>query len=398
MRNFLPPGRTDVLALDLETTGLQAADPNQEVTLLGLADRTGVGVVDWRSLSQEDRAYVFARFRERKLTAFNVVFDSAWIERERVAVESGQPWRAHLALTLDTERMFVWEMCSLVLFRYLANEGFHGQTWNLAALQELLGWPPDGQKAWLKDALKKHKLIKDEMWKLVDLEPEQFAIYCGIDADAAYQGYQYLADTCRRLGKIGSTSARFHKTCVLPEIQQLVRQQLRGIQINTEKLQQYRAKLAGEIEVGVADFLNHPECKPHVSAWNEAATLDHLDREPEKLTKTGKVSVRWQKWDKKRQIINNTQHFNVNSTQHLAWLFFDKLKYEPAKLTATGAPAVSKDVLPQYGEPGRVLAGVKKKIKELSYVDACLAACIGGVLHPQMKGCGTVSGRLAGGS
>lgn len=385
---LLPLGSRDILAIDLETTGLDASDLSCHITTVGLADAGQAVAFDYRTLTDEDRRYLFDRLRERKLTAFNVMFDAAWLWREVNLLEGREIW--------DGRGWLNWECDTYALYFYVANEGFDNQKWSLESMQQdVLGWPDDGQKAWLKAALQRHGLTKDRMWELADREPEQFMRYCALDAEAHLQAYDELANQCRRLGDLGKGIVKWHKLYLLNETRWLIQQQLRGISIDTERLERYAETLRAKIREGHETLA----ALPAVAAANETLKQAYREQwaaaEPPQLTKTGKVSARWQAWAAKE---HDYPTLNVDSPKQMAWLFFDVLGYEPAKLTETGAPAVSKDVLPLYGEVGTTLAKIKKLQKELQYVDACLAVTRDGVLHPMMKNVGTVTGRLSAGS
>jgi DNA polymerase I-like protein with 3'-5' exonuclease and polymerase domains len=113
--------------------------------------------------------------------------------------------------------------------------------------------------------------------------------------------------------------------------------------------------------------------------------------------------------------IQNARHLNPNSTQQMAELFFNQIyttqptadgkrfeiyegsnKIAEAEFTPTGRPAVQKKLLPLLGPVGKLLFSSNVLRKELSYVDACVAKLRDGVIHPQFRVHGTVTGRLGG--
>lgn len=375
----LPAGdRTSLLALDLETTGTDPSHPDFAIIGIGLADSRGVTYLDWRHLDSGAREYLYARLHERRLTAFNVLFDGAALQA------AGLGW-------LD------WRVCSFGLFRQLATEGFDGQRWNLEALQrEVLGWE-GSNKADLEALLARHKLKKDTMAQLADLEPEPFGRYCGLDAEAAWQAVGVFDRVLDDLGQPGVALRRYHKEEFMTEVRLLAEQQLRGLAIDVPRLQAYRDQLAHRIEAGTAAWLAMPEVAPAVGAYNLAVVAEHRSRQPEQHTKTGTVAARWTTWERKLSELEAGQHFNPRSRAQLAWLFFDKLGYAPLKFTDAGAQSTDKEVLPFLGTPGKHLSGVRKMEKELGYVEAGFAKQRDGVLHVAMKEVGAVTGRLAGG-
>ncbi len=375
----LPSGdRRSLLALDLETNGNDPSHPDFAVVGIGLSNTLGVTYLDWRHLDDEARAYLYARLKERPLTAFNVLFDGAALQ----AV--GMGW-------LD------WRVCTFGLFRQLATEGFDGQRWSLETLQnEVLGWPGSNKTA-LTALLAKHRLKKENMSCLADLEPEEFGRYCALDAEAAWQAVFEFDKVLDKLGRPGEVLRRYHKEEFMTEVRLLAEQQLRGLTIDVPKLQAYRDQLASRIVEGTASWLAMPEVAPAVAEYNAAVVAEHRRTEPAQTTKQGTVAARWTNWERKLRELETGQHFNPRSRAQLAWLFFDKLDYTPLKFTDAGAKSVDKEVLPFLGAPGKHLSGVRKLEKELSYVEAGLAKQRDGTLHVACKSVGAATGRLAGG-
>jgi hypothetical protein len=378
---IFPEGETSILAIDLETTGTDPTEPDFAIVGIGLADKTGCYYIPYDVLDQESLDYLAAHVQSRPCTSFNVLFDGM------VLLACGWGW-------------LNWAMCSFGLFRQLATEGYDGQRWNLETLcRDVLGWPSaENNKAHLASLLGKHGLKKEEMWKLAELEPQAFGEYCAIDAEAHYQAFFALADATYDLpDEVGATLRSYHKNEFLNEVWLLARQQLRGLVINEPKLRKYRGETTDQIEDGLQAFYKNDEVAPALLDFNEQIVAEHRAHEPAATRKDGQPSVLWERWRDKLHIIKTQMHFNAGSGQQLAWLFFEKLGKTPAKYTDGGAPSVDKSVLPTLGAAGKILAGVKKKQKEMTYVDAVLLKQRNGVLHAAMKSVGTVTGRLSGG-
>jgi len=312
------------------------------------------------------------------MTAFNVLFDGMAL------LARGFGW-------LD------WRMCTFGLFRQLSTEGYDGQRWNLEAMQQdVLGWPESNKDA-LTTLLATRKLKKEDMWQLADTDPEEFGRYCALDAEAALQGFFELSAATERLGEPGAVLRRYHKDDFLTSVRLLAEQQLRGLAIDVDRLRSYNETLAGAIAAGTLEFLGHPDVGPVVAEYNAQVVAAVRLAEPARFIKSGAESTRWQQWAAKVAAAGAEQHFNPASGKQLAWLFFDKLGLVPTKYTDGGARSVDREVLPFLGPAGKLLSKVKKKQKELSYTEACMAKQRDGVLHPQMKSVGTVTGRLSGG-
>ena len=168
--------------------------------------------------------------------------------------------------------------------------------------------------------------------------------------------------------------------------------------------------------------------KEAVELWNDWKHVEWWDKQPPKYNKDGKtVCQRWQTWKKKESNTLNKNHFNVKSTKHLSWLFYENLFkveiieapkevngkvsfYDRGKarllidgrdhtiqLTTKGSLPMDKHVLPLFGKVGKSLLQYNEIDKELQYVTACLDLSQTGTLHPNFKVPGTVTGRLSGG-
>lgn len=380
IRELLPASETSILALDLETQGTDFSDPASRIVGIGLADQHGCFFLDWDGIEDPAREYLYEQLRARPLTAFNVLFDGGFLW-----AKAGLGW-------------LNWSMCSFGLFRQLATEGHEGQTWKLEALQrDVLGWDVSNKRG-IETALARHKLTKADMWRLRDLEFQEFGLYCALDAEAALQGFEELANTVTELGRHGDLLRDYHTKDWMTEVKLLIEQQLRGILIDVPKLQIYRDTLAATIDAGLTEFLAHPEIAPVVTEYNAAQVAELVGAEPPRFNKDGVTqAARWEKWSNKVGRAKQTNYFNPGSTKMLGWLFYDKLGYPVKKWTDSGGRSTDKEVLPFLGPGGKMLSATKKKVKELSYVDACLAKQREDILHAQCKSIGTLTGRLSGG-
>lgn len=377
----LLPSDDSILALDLETRGADFSDPESRIVGIGFSDRNGCFYLDWDGLEPDARDYMFQVLRSRPLTSFNVQFDGGFLW-----AKAGLGW-------------LNWSMCTFGLFRQLATEGHDDQMWNLETLErDVLGWPTSNKDE-MKEALVRNGLTKSDMYKLAKLEPELFGRYCALDAEAHLQGFEVLAEATVELGEHGDTIRTYHAEDFLTEVRLLIEQQLRGITINVPRLTTYSETLNASISAGLEQFLDHPEVKPVVMEYNSVVVAKVLEKEPPKFKKDGTLSVRWEQWLARVEEAKQTTHFNPGSPKQLSWLFYDKLGHSPRKWTDDSRknPSTDKEVLPFLGEPGRLLSKTKKTQKEQSYVTACLAKQRDGVVHPQCKSVGTVTGRLAGG-
>lgn len=388
------PHSSDTWAIDLETRGVDPSSPDWGIVGIGFANADTCLYLDFRYMSAECVDYVGNYLLTRaKLTAFNAKFDGSFL----------QAW---LGVWLN------WDIDSYGLFKYMSNEGFEGQTWSLETAQiNYLGWTESNKDA-IELALKERGLTKADMWQL---PPEILGPYCASDADAAWQLYEQLQADCVDQ-PFGANLLEFHRREYMTMVRLLSASLLRGIEVNRGGLQEHYDRLQREANNKMSEFLAHPLVVPHVDEVNSSVLAAHMKKEPPKLIAKGKESVRWQKWDEKTTMVAGTNHFNPNSKQQLAWLFYERIytiiketrkivlirvgdkEYEVEK-TDSGQRSVKKQILPLFGEPGALLLAYNKLVKEASYVTAALALTeTRTTIHPDYNSVGTVTGRLAGGA
>lgn len=391
----LPSSKIDqVWGIDLETKGLDPTHPDGEIVGIGMADKDVCFYLDPRQLTRPAKSYLISFLSKTRLVAFNTVFDAAWL----------QAWSG---------KWFNWIGCSYGLYRQLSNEGYPGQEWSLnTAMLDILGWPESGKEA-MDAALKERGWSKADMWKM---PIEVIAPYGAWDAEAAYQLWNYFTELCASRPYLKYVMP-YHQREFMTEVQLLVEQQLRGIAINEPGLKQYYEELTARTESAMKSLLSHTDVAHHIAAYN-AEALDAWKRsEPSRLTKKGDVSKRWEQWRDRKEKHLADNGFNVNSKKQLVWLYYECV-YEvksvnrrngtakvlidgevyTVELTKTGNLSVKKQILPMFGESGKLLAQYNKLLKELQYVRAALAITRDGVMHPATKSEGTVTGRIAGGS
>jgi DNA polymerase I-like protein with 3'-5' exonuclease and polymerase domains len=391
LTEILTPGST--YAVDLETTGLDFTDPTIKILGVGLANADGCYYLDLQNSTPMFRGILWQMLAKVKLVAHNMMFDLGFMERD--ARQSLQPVG-----------------CTLVLFKLLAAEGWTGQRWGLdVAIEDILGWP-DSNKDALKDMLAEHGLRKDEMWKLGQLEPSKFGHYCALDAEACWQLWNYFTQLCEDEYPEIMT---WHSQEFLTQIRLLNEQQANGIQIDRDQLGMYCYTLQDRMAHLLGQFRELPEVQEYEKKLTDAAVFELNEKRPPELTKTNKPSKRYEAWRTKMVETVEQPLFNPNSKQQLAALFFEQMytttpvdgrlhiytrdggKIGEAELTPTGRPAVQKKLLPLLGAPGKLLAEYNKLAKELGYATKCLEKLdTAGVLHPQFKVHGTVTGRLGG--
>jgi DNA polymerase I-like protein with 3'-5' exonuclease and polymerase domains len=101
----------------------------------------------------------------------------------------------------------------------------------------------------------------------------------------------------------------------------------------------------------------------------------------------------------KKKIVTAIPEFNIQSRAHLEALFCGKLGRRARILTPTGKPSFKSSHLSQWGEIGSILEKRGKRLKVKEHVVKLLEASESDERwHADIKLCGTISGRLAGGT
>jgi len=355
-------------AIDLETKGLDAADPESRIVGIGLANAKHCFYID---LTQDVPAGLLDFLRSSTFTAFNVMFDGTHLQ-------------------VYTGAWLRWVGCSYGLFKQLSSESWPGQSWSLEVAQlDVLGWPTTNKTA-LEVALKERRLGKGDMWQL---PAEILGPYCASDADAAWQLWEVLVQAAKPFPHLMD----YHQRLFLTEVRLLAEQQIRGIKIDQQRLEACRANNEAQIAQSMNAFLTIPEVAHHIAEVNKDARAAWEATQPPRLTKTGEESARWRAWKDREATWMEQRGFNLNSKQQLEKLFYDKLGFKPSRFTETGRRVVDRKVLPSLGEPGRLLADYNIYLKRRGYIAATIEkAARDGCIHPQFNSAGAVTTRLGG--
>lgn len=392
MQEWLPK-ESNFWAVDLETLGLDPMLPDSKIIGIGFANQDKVFYLDLTQLTQECHSYLKEYLITReKLTAFNAKFDASFL------------W-------VYTGQWLNWYTDTYGLFKYMSTDGFPGQKWNLETAQlEYLGWL-ETNKDVLNDALKERGLSKAEMGLL---PPEILGPYCATDADAHWQLHEELMADIEE--QEFAYLLPFHQREYLTLVKLLIEQQLRGIAVNRDGLKYHYECLESDKQMYMEKFFTHPIIKPFIDEYNQSVIEQWKKSEPPKFTKKGDVTVRWQKWAAKEYEVRNTNHFNPNSKQKLGPILYNSIatikretakdvtvevdgkEYTIDKTEKSKQYAVTKKILPIFGEPGQLLRKYNSCVKEQGYVKApILLSEYDGNVRPDYNSCGTITCRLSGG-
>ena len=343
-----------------------------------------------------------------KWFAHNTLFDGAFIIQAQHSLTQ-EPY-ANLSEQLVGD--------SLTLFRLLASEGWEGQRHNLdVAITDILGWSSN-QKRTLDDLLTKHGLGKGDMGKLADMEPEAFARYGAMDAEACWQLHCYLEDV---MEAYPTTKPIYQQYINLTQL--VVEQRLRGVSINVEALDELERNLDNGMQEKTFAFRSIPEVRSYLSTVEKDAGSEETITSSTKKIYAKKKDAPWNnsewtpessddlatwekpygcRWFKEETIqkikfkVVKESKFNINSKPQLCDLFYNHLGFECKEFTPTGRAKIDKKMLPALGAPGKLLASYNKDLKLHGYVKKLQERSHGGVLHYDLRIHGTVTGRSAG--
>jgi DNA polymerase I-like protein with 3'-5' exonuclease and polymerase domains len=434
-----------IVAFDVETRGLEAHLDDTCVVGFSLSTETSAIYFQPHTIGAEKMpgSQILRRLAQLKcrIIAHNLFFDGHWIRT------------AHPELFSQLN----FHRCTYMQYKMMATEGWPGQTWGLKDAQiQLLGWTETNEielDRWLvmnghvkgsvskefsesmtaeqrweyynspdnlnTKGAKKVQVAKGEMWRAPF---EILGKYCCLDSYSTIQLYsKVLTPVEERFLEFPRQLDAFMELLI-----HLINQKVRGIQIDVSKLLKYRAKLDSQVREAHQKFIEHEDVASGMSVWVEQKMQDYyskeppmyrkkkLSKEPAQFKKNGETSRVWLKWCERRDMppeiskswINWTERraqaesdsqLNINSDLQLCWLFYDFLKFPVAKTTESGERGIDKKVIHLLGEPGRLLAEYGALVKELQYVDACVAHTDGmGILRPSFRVPGTLTGRLSG--
>jgi DNA polymerase I-like protein with 3'-5' exonuclease and polymerase domains len=360
------------VVFDLETHGTNPKTGT--VRSVAIANDAGTLAVDLEALTWNDRRTFTSWLLEQPLVAHNMVFDGAWLYEK-------------------TDKMPQMEACTLVLFKLLATEGYLGQRWGLKqAMVDVLGWEESNEAdlyGWLKDNKLKAKDMAQAPWDILGK-------YNALDAAGTWQLYKALRATIEEHGWENNV-LEFHRKDFVNLIKLLIEQQISGMSIDIQALEKFDTQLSEKIEEKRQEFLADPEVKPHVEYYQEVIIEELKKLEPPKLTKKGEITARYQKWEEKVAEAHNRIDFNIDSTQQLQWLFYERLFYECPIKTEKGVTSVGKKALPHLGALGKLLKEYRELRDRRKFVTALKNVHQNGVLYPTIKPHGTLTGRSSGG-
>jgi hypothetical protein len=399
---YLPISNSRLLAFDYETTGLTGTD---KIVGVSFADATHEGGVyfSFKECSEDVQSETLHRIAERPSIAHNAQFEQ-FMTYNRLGY--------HANVKYDTQCLL-----NQIEGDWAAVKGNR----SLKNLQvELLGWEDRGDvelDKWLIDnqyVNARGKVLKGEMWRAPD---SILGKYCNLDAHSTWELYQQVfAPVLERFPELDV----YHSRDFMNLIRLVDLGRRGGLTIDRKKLMEYKVDVEYRMKKLMDTFYADSPATEHIRKYNEQVVMDHYDKMPEKYTKAGKPSKRWDAWYEKFVFLKEENHFNPNSKDQLAWLFYDCLfetsiverskgpagfyverfvQVEDVGLVActpSGKRSVDKKILPKLGKAGEILAEYNKLNKELGYLKTMLERSEGGTHHTQLRVSGTKTDRCAG--
>lgn len=351
------------ISWDFESTGLSVH--KDEAVCVSISDgRRHVSIWFANDVQRED---ICTWLNTRQLIGYNALFDGLFNTKYTGQV----PWIYRDAM---------------VMFKSLANEGWTGQSWSLkTAMTDILGWPETNDVE-LRAYMKQHKCEMHEVpWPILGR-------YNALDAAATYQAYEYFESfTAQFPGLVGYWEEEFSNLIAL-----LTEQHTLGMAVDVDHYRQHNESLTSQ----QADYLTQFEALvgPHLAAYDEIVVAEIENSPPSALVKKdGTPTVAAERWRTRIEEARGRRHFNIDSTQDLCWLFYERLGYPVMSRTPGGKPSIDKKVLGKLGDAGQLLSKYRKRRDEQKHLTSLLADVNNGRVSPDVRVHGTITSRVSSG-
>lgn len=441
LKNIITNHAACELVIDLETRGTNPAASDTYVVGIGVSSHWGTfySEIDHNNPSLWYDFIIMLYELGVPLVAHNVAFDALWLTRDLHRAQG------HIDGFSARPNFHNWYACTYAVYRWLASEGFIGQKYGLKqAMVQLLGWPQSNEEEldkWLISNDYKTSpshADKSQMWRA---PAHILGKYCWYDAEATYLIW---AEILKPVMEKFSVFDQGYRQAFMSLIEHVVWQKLRGVHIDLPQLECYRKDLDVECASLLERFYLADGVRESVQIFNAKVLTDHsaaqpkqykkppeLGKEPSRWKGDGTQSKNWEKWEIKRQLLENhvpeitipwkkwhEKHqkmtdlasltvptveskdlglFNIDSAKHKQWLFYQALNYEVTAMTDGGEPAVDEDALLTLRPHGPMLIEYNARNKIRTMVQGCLDKLDSkAFLHVGLKCPGTYTGRLGG--
>ena len=242
--------------------------------------------------------------------------------------------------------------------------------------------------------------MKSKQLTWADVEKFDFnilGIYNAYDADSTWQLYTHIKNTVESYNDSwGQFFWQAHTEDYLEEVLLLIESQFEGLHINSDKLDRFGIYLDANIQLQLDAFLNDPNIKEYIEDYDRRIIENEEKKNKPKFTAKGEINKNWLKWQELIKKLKSTTHFNINSSTHLKWLFFDCLKIEPTRFSVkTGAPQCDKKALKAIPKYGNLLLGYRELVTTRKFVTQVQNVKQDNKLIPNIVLPATVTGRAA---
>lgn len=360
---------TGLLAFDYETSGLKWAAPDFQVRSVSFHN-------DDISLAIE-LTYAQPPVLRR---LWNFIASHELLIAHNASFEAGVTFR-------QTGIIPNIAACTRGLAYQLAGEGSPGQSWGLKSLaKELLGWDD-----WSREV---------DMHNVMNLPWNLLGYYNQIDSAATWELFKIMKETVDKYkGTWGKFFWEYHQNDFMNLVKLQVETYAHGLNVDLNSIKNYQATVDEEIKTRLFEFLNNSEVEGGITQFNNDAIAEYINtlNNTAKYTKDGKITKAWERNHEKLLEAQNTQHFNIDSSQHLKWLFYSYMKITPPKKTKKGAPSVDYDALERIPIYGKLILDYRDSVSTYKFLRALTSNQKDGVIRIAIRTPGTVTGRCSSG-
>ena len=281
-----------LVALDLETKGIDPIDPENRIVGIGLAWGSSAAYINLDVQDVEVIKQILPRIAELNLVTFNLMFEALQLN--------------YLAQQLGVECNWNWRYDVYVAYKHLGSEGYTGQKWNLKdAAVNLLGWDARHDEEldnWLIDnkyyTLKgkgdaKYKAPKKECMYLAPIEI--LGHYCMLDCQATLYLHEHV------MAPHFDEAYKWVHSDMLYEIQQLATTQIAGMKVDVNRLEALVESYSNTLSKIDDKFNSLDQIQEIKQQMLHADKLKKIEKKwyrkkPEVYKKNGEISKNYIKW------------------------------------------------------------------------------------------------------
>lgn len=365
-------------ALDFEANTNKPHHPDLYVRTMAVSNNDCVVGVDFLGCSDDDWQWLMEWLPQQKLIVFNALYDNSVLYRK-----SGH--KGALAPYADL----------YVAFKKLGGKKKFTDrlaTHSLKSAQvQLLGWQDKGN-----DEINEYMKQEGLSWADVkEFDSELLLRYNCLDADSTWSLYLLFKELAQEHSETwGQYFGQWHREECMTSVALWVEALSYGLPIDEAQLEVHRQDCERNKDLYLQQFMNHPQLKEGIAAYNKQVVDNLRSVEPPKHKKDGQITARWHKWAYKLEGAENTNHFNTNSVPQLQWLLYEYAKLPVPKLSDAGRPSTDAESLNAVGEIGQLLLNYRKMTTELKFVTQLADNNINGVFYPSTIYPGTDTGRV----